>query len=136
MAVINPDLLRQIPLFELLDNDELTALAAQLDQKHYLKGQMIFSEGDAGGMMYVVQSGKVEVFIKDMGGDIVPLDDALRALSAIDARKGQIVELRFFGGLSVDEIAEVLGVSSRTVLREWDFAKAWLACEISGNKTP
>ena len=67
--------------------------------------------------------------------DIVPLDDALRALSAIDARKGQIVELRFFGGLSVDEIAEVLGVSSRTVLREWDFAKAWLACEISGNKT-
>jgi CRP/FNR family cyclic AMP-dependent transcriptional regulator len=75
MAVINPDILRQIPLFELLDNDELTALAAQLDQKHYLKGQMIFSEGDPGGMMYVVQSGKVEVFIKDAGGDMVPLDD-------------------------------------------------------------
>src|SRR6185369_5268100 len=75
MAVINPDLLRQIPLFELLDNDELKALAAQLDQKHYLKGQMIFSEGDPGGRMYVVQSGKVEVFIKDAGGDMVPLDD-------------------------------------------------------------
>lgn len=75
MAIINPDMLRQIPLFELLDNDELTSLAAQLDQKHYLKGQMIFNEGDPGGMMYVVQSGKVAVFIKDTGGDIVPLDD-------------------------------------------------------------
>lgn len=75
MAIIDPEILRQIPLFELLDNDELTALAAQLDQKHYLKGQMIFSEGDAGGMMYVVQNGRVEVFIKDTSGDIVPLDD-------------------------------------------------------------
>src|SRR5690349_17336803 len=75
MAIIDPEMLRQIPLFELLDNDELKALAAQLDQKHYLKGQMIFSEGDAGGMMYVVQSGRVQVFIKDTSGDIVPLDD-------------------------------------------------------------
>ena len=75
MAIIEPNLLRQIPLFELLDNDELKSLAAQLDQKHYLKGQMIFSEGDPGGMMYVVQSGKVEVFIKDTGGDMVHLDD-------------------------------------------------------------
>ena len=75
MAIIEPNLLRQIPLFELLDDDELKSLAAQLDQKHYLKGQMIFSEGDPGGMMYVVQSGKVEVFIKDTGGDMVHLDD-------------------------------------------------------------
>ena len=64
--------------------------------------------------------------------EIVPLDDALCALSAIDPRKGQIVELRFFGGMSIDEISEVLGISSRTVLREWDFAKTWLAREISG----
>lgn len=75
MSIIEPNLLRQIPLFELLDDDELKSLAAQLDQKHYLKGQMIFSEGDPGGMMYVVQSGKVEVFIKDTGGDMVHLDD-------------------------------------------------------------
>jgi CRP/FNR family transcriptional regulator, cyclic AMP receptor protein len=75
MAIIEPNLLRQIPLFELLDDDELKSLAAQLDQKHYLRGQMIFSEGDAGGMMYVVQAGKVQVFIKDRGGDIVHLDD-------------------------------------------------------------
>jgi CRP/FNR family cyclic AMP-dependent transcriptional regulator len=78
MAIINPDLLRQIPLFELLDNDELTSLAAQLDQKRYLKGQMIFSEGDAGGMMYVVQAGKVELFIKDTSGDMVRLDEVER----------------------------------------------------------
>ncbi len=74
MPIINPNMLRQIPLFELLDNDELTALAAQLDQQHYWAGQMIFSQGDSGGMMYIVQSGSVEVFIKDTGGEHVSLD--------------------------------------------------------------
>jgi len=75
MSIINPNLLRQIPLFQLLDDDELTALAAQLDQKHFWKGQIIFSEGDPGGIMYVVQSGKVEVFIKDSSGEHVSLDE-------------------------------------------------------------
>ena len=58
--------------------------------------------------------------------DLLALDDALKALAEIDPRKGKIVELRFFGGLSVEEVAEVLQVSSRTVLREWDLAQAWL----------
>ena len=74
MAIINPNLLRQIPLFQLLDDDELTALAAQLDQQHFWKGQTIFSEGDPGGIMYVVHTGKVEVYIKDNGGEHVSLD--------------------------------------------------------------
>jgi RNA polymerase sigma factor (TIGR02999 family) len=58
--------------------------------------------------------------------DLVALDEALAALSEIDARKGQVVELRFFGGLSVEETAEVLAVSPETVRRDWRLAKSWL----------
>lgn len=62
--------------------------------------------------------------------DLVALDDALFALAAKDERKSRVVELRFFGGLSADETAEVLGVSSDTVLRDWRMAKVWLLREI------
>jgi RNA polymerase sigma factor (TIGR02999 family) len=63
--------------------------------------------------------------------DIVALDDALNALAAIDPRKGQVIELRFFGGLTAEETAEVLGVSPDTVLRDWKLAKVWLHREMS-----
>ncbi len=65
------------------------------------------------------------------GRDFVMLDDALKSLEEIDARKSRIVELRFFGGLSVEEIAQVLKVSPRTVLREWSLARAWLYKEMN-----
>ena len=58
------------------------------------------------------------------------LDDALAALSGLDARKGRVVELRFFGGLSVKETAEVLAVSPQTVMRDWTLAKVWLLREM------
>ena len=64
--------------------------------------------------------------------DLIKLDDALRALAEIDSRKAQVVELRFFGGLSVEEIAEVLHISSVTVMRDWSTARAWLYREMSG----
>jgi RNA polymerase sigma factor (TIGR02999 family) len=63
---------------------------------------------------------------------MVALDEAVQALSRMDARKAQVVELRFFGGLSVEETAEVLKVSPITVLRDWKTARAWLYREISG----
>jgi RNA polymerase sigma-70 factor, ECF subfamily len=63
--------------------------------------------------------------------DLVAIDDALNALAAIDARKSQVVELRFFGGLSVQETAEVLKVSVETVHRDWRLAKSWLRRELS-----
>jgi RNA polymerase sigma factor (TIGR02999 family) len=65
------------------------------------------------------------------GADIVALDDALTALAALDPRKGQVVEMRFFGGLSVEETAEVLKTSPETVMRDWKFAKSWLRRELS-----
>ncbi len=63
--------------------------------------------------------------------ELVALDDALRDLAAVDPRKSHVVELRYFGGLSVEETAEVLGVSPVTVMREWRTAKAWLLRAIS-----
>ncbi len=62
--------------------------------------------------------------------NLVALDDALTTLSSLDARKGQVVELRFFGGLTVAETAEALGVSPETVMRDWRLAKVWLLREI------
>jgi len=64
--------------------------------------------------------------------DVLALDRALAALSAADARKGRVVELRFFGGLSVEETAEVLHVSTDTIKRDWRLAKLWLLRELEG----
>ena len=66
------------------------------------------------------------------GADLVALDDALQALSSVDARKCQVVELRYFGGLSVEECAEALRVSPDTITRDWRLAKAWLLRELTG----
>jgi RNA polymerase sigma factor (TIGR02999 family) len=65
---------------------------------------------------------------QDVG--LVALDEALSALAALDARKARVVELRFFGGLSVEETAEVLGVSPDTIMRDWKLAKVWLLREL------
>jgi RNA polymerase sigma factor (TIGR02999 family) len=62
---------------------------------------------------------------------LLALDDALLTLEKRDARKGRVVELRIFGGLSNEEVAHVLGISERTAFREWQFAKAWLARELN-----
>ena len=62
--------------------------------------------------------------------ELIALDDALKALTAVDPRKARVIELRFFGGLTVEETAEVLNVSSDTVLRDWRLARAWLLAEM------
>ena len=59
------------------------------------------------------------------------VDEALRALEELDPRQGQIVEMRFFGGLTIEEIAKALDISSATVKREWTFAKVWLSRELA-----
>jgi RNA polymerase sigma-70 factor (ECF subfamily) len=74
-----------------------------------------------------------EVTIPADGGaiDMIALDEALTKLSIIDPRKSRVVELRYFGGMSVEETAEILGVSHKTVMREWTMARAWLYRELS-----
>jgi RNA polymerase sigma factor (TIGR02999 family) len=84
-----------------------------------------------GGNALRVSMSEVELIANKKHHDLLALDDALEALAAFDARRSRIVELRFFGGLSVDETAEVLGVSPRTIAREWRLAQAWLYRELS-----
>jgi RNA polymerase sigma factor (sigma-70 family) len=67
---------------------------------------------------------------KERGDDLVALDDALLGLTQLDPRRGQVVELRFFGGLTVEETAEALKISPETVMRDWKLAKVWLAREL------
>ncbi|HEY0079786.1 MAG TPA: sigma-70 family RNA polymerase sigma factor [Pyrinomonadaceae bacterium] len=72
----------------------------------------------------------------ERAAELVALDDAMNALAEIDPQKSQIVELRFFGGLSIEETAEVLGIGTATVIRQWRMAKAWLYQAVTGEESP
>ena len=88
-----------------------------------------------GGEAQRITLEQAAVYSEERAPDLVRLDDALTALAETDLRKGQVVELRFFGGLSVEETAEVLKVSADTVGRDWRLAKAWLLRELSSENT-
>jgi RNA polymerase sigma factor (TIGR02999 family) len=88
-----------------------------------------------GGGAQKVSLDEALVVAREPGEDLVALDDALNALAAFDARKAQVVEMRFFGGLSVEETAEALNVSVDTVMRDWKLAKAWLLRELRQSST-
>lgn len=90
--------------------------------------------GKRGGGARPVAFDKALVISPECHIDVLAVDDALNALAKVDARKAQVVELRFFGGLSVEEAAEVLHVSAETVARDWRLAKAWLSRELSGQR--
>lgn len=79
-----------------------------------------------GGNARRVSLDEALIVSKERAAEVVALDDALKSLAEIDPRQSQIVELRFFGGLSIEETAEVLAVSPGTVMRDWTLAKAWL----------
>ena len=79
-----------------------------------------------GGGALKVSFDEAVIGAEERAAELIALDDALKDLAAIDPRKCQIVELRYFGGLSVDETAEVIGVSAVTIMREWRSAKGWL----------
>ena len=84
-----------------------------------------------GGSFIQVPLDEASTVIHEQAANVAALDDALQRLEAIDERQGKIVELRFFGGLSIEETAEVLKVSPGTVMRDWTFARAWLRNEMS-----
>lgn len=84
------------------------------------------------GIEHVVLDDVAVIGARDV--DLVALDDAMNALARVDPRKVQVVEMRFFGGLSVEETAEVLKVSTVTVKRDWKIARAWLYRELTGGE--
>jgi RNA polymerase sigma factor (TIGR02999 family) len=87
-----------------------------------------------GGSALQVSLDEELIVSEERSAEVVALDDALESLARLDERKSRLVELRFFGGLSIEETAEVLGVSPGTVMRDWTLAKAWLRREMSENK--
>jgi RNA polymerase sigma-70 factor (ECF subfamily) len=84
-----------------------------------------------GGRTQIVSIEDVAVISNERVAEVIALDDALKLLEAQDARKGRVVELRYFGGLSIEETARVLKISPETVMRDWRFAKTWLLRELS-----
>jgi RNA polymerase sigma factor (TIGR02999 family) len=109
-------------------------IAAQIMRRillNYSRDQNRIKRG--GGAIHVLIS-DVDVISKERSFELIALDDALNRLALIDERKSKVVELRYFGGLSVEETAEVLKVSPITVTRDWNMAKAWLAREISNEQ--
>lgn len=109
------------------------AIAAQLMRRILVDFARSRHNLKRGGRAKQVSLDEALVVSSERGADIVALDDALTALASLDARQSQVVELRFFGGLSITETAEVLKVSEGTVRRDWSLAKAWLHRELSGS---
>jgi len=110
------------------------AVSAQLMRRILVEHARRHNLKRGGGVQHVSLD-ETAIVGGDRGADLVALDDALDALARFDARKVQVVEMRFFGGLSVEETAKVLKVSSVTVMRDWSTAKAWLYRELSGGTT-
>ncbi len=113
------------------DRAHFFAVSAQLMRRILVEHARRHNLKRGGGIQHVSLD-EVAVVGSERAADLIALDDAMGTLAHIDARKAQVVELRFFGGLSVAETAEVLKVSSLTVMRDWSTAKAWLYREMTG----
>jgi RNA polymerase sigma factor (TIGR02999 family) len=110
------------------------AMAARLMRNILVDMSRRRAKGPDGRGIRVVEIEAADHVTLERSRDLVAIDDALRALAEHDPRKAQIVELRFFGGLNLDEIAEVIGVAPITVSREWAKARAWLNREVAGGR--
>jgi len=106
------------------------AVSAQLMRRILVDVARARQKLKRGGGAIQVDLDEAAVIAQEPSADIVALDEALTTLAAFDERKSKVVELRFFGGLSVEETAEVLKVSAVTVMRDWGLAKAWLLREL------
>jgi len=117
------------------DRGHFFAIAARTMRRILVDAARVRTAGKrGGGAMPIAQSSstldRLAAPTTDRAADICALDDALTALAALDPRRAEVIELRFFGGLSVEETAEALAVSPQTVMRHWKVARAWLAREI------
>ena len=106
------------------------AVAAQLMRQILVDHARAHRADKRGGGVCNVALDEAEEGALKVDVDILALDDALKTLSAMDPQQGEVVELRFFGGLSIEDTAEVLGISSSTVKRDWITARAWLHREL------
>ncbi|MGB7622623.1 MAG: sigma-70 family RNA polymerase sigma factor, partial [Terriglobia bacterium] len=127
-ALINEAYLRLIDIQRMRwqNRAHFFAVAAQLMRRILVDSARGRQYAKRGGGAQKISLDEAMPLGRETSAELIAVDDALKDLATLDARKSQIVELRFFGGLSIEETAEVLGLSAATVKREWQRAKAWL----------
>ena len=135
-ALVNEAYLRLIDVNQVQwqNRAHFFAVAAQMMRRILVEFARSRRRQKRGGDPQRVTFDQVPEIAQERGPDLVALDEALSALATLDARMSQVVELRFFGGLTVEETAETLKVSPETVMREWKTAKVWLLRELSRSK--
>ena len=132
-ALVNEAYMRLVDYtrIEWQDRAHFLAVSAQLMRRILVEHARRHNQKRGAGTQHVGLE-QAAVVSAGRAREFLALDQALEKLARIDPRKVQVVELRFFGGLSVDETAEALGISSVTVMRDWSSAKAWLSRELTG----
>ncbi len=136
-ALVNEAYLRLVDLSRVQwqDRAHFFAMSARLMRRILVDHARARESRKRGGGARRISFDEALVVSDERGADLVALDDALQALAAFDDRKSRVVELRFFGGLGVDETAEALHVSPETVMRDWRLAKVWLLRELGGGRS-
>ena len=116
--------------FEWQSRAHFFAVCAQVMRHILIDHARTHARDKRGGGVIHVRLDEAAVSVEEQAAEFIALDEALRALEAFDPQKGRIIELRYYGGLSVEEVAEILQISPATVGREWRRAKAWLYREL------
>jgi RNA polymerase sigma factor (TIGR02999 family) len=131
-ALVNEAYLRLIDVHEVdwKDRVHFFSISANLMRRILVEFARARSSKKRGGRACKVEFDDGLIPSPERDADLVAVDEALEQLAAIDARAAKVVELRFFGGLSVEETAEAMGVSDKTVMRDWQLAKVWLLREL------
>jgi len=132
-ALINEAYLRLVdqPQIRWENRNHFFGIAARLMRRILVDDARKRNAAKRGGSLIQAPLDEAATVADEQSANVAALDDALKILETIDARQGQIVELRFFGGLSIEETASVLRVSPGTVMRDWTFARAWLRNEMT-----
>ncbi len=113
------------------DRAHFCSVAAQLMRRILVKYAEAHNADKRGGQLRKIYLDETRELAQERAPDLLALDDALKGLAVSHPRESEIVELKFFGGLNAKEIGEVLNVSTKTVLRDWQFAKAWLSRQLA-----
>ena len=134
-ALVNEAYVRLVDAKEVAwhDRAHFLAVSAQVMRRILVDHARSRQAQKRGGGAARVTFDEALLVVREPGLDFVALDDALKALAAFDQRKSRVIELRFFGGLSVEETASALNVSPDTVMRDWRLARAWLQREMRGD---
>lgn len=132
-ALINEAYIRLVdqPQIRWQDRAHFFGIAARLMRHILVDDARRRNATKRGGSFIQVPLDEANTVVQEQAANVAALDDALLRLETIDERQGKIVELRFFGGLSIEETAQILKVSPGTVMRDWTFARAWLRREMS-----